>query len=203
MSRALLASARALALSAVVLSAIVLAGPTLGRADDAEPQRSIERDGRGLVFGAAASFLLGLTPLTNVDSPDQPGLSPGFSAQGRFGVELPPGIAIALVGGGGMMGSTTGPVPLFLRAAAELRYTLDLEVVRPFVSVAGGFLMLKAGPNLRATFTAEGSLGLEIPLAPWVSLEVSVGAEVIAPGDAIREVMVFAMLPRVGAGFSY
>ena len=192
----------ALALGAV-LAWCVPSSPA--RADDADGSRtpSIERDGRGLVFGVAGAFLLGMTPLTNIDSPDQPALSPGFSAQGRFGVELPPGIALAIVGGGGMMGSTTGPVPLFLRAAAELRYTLDLSVVRPFASVALGFLMLKAGLNLRATFTSEASLGVEIPLAPWACLEVSVGAEVIAPGDAVREVMVFALLPRVGAGFSY
>lgn len=196
-------SLRALVL-ATALAVGSSVGPGAARADDGVEQApSIERDGRGLVFGVSGAFLLGLTPLTNVDSPAQPALSPGFSAQGRFGVELPPGIAIALVGGGGMMGSTSGPVPLFLRAAAELRYTIDLHEVRPFLSIAGGFLMLKAGPNLRATFTSEASLGLEITLAPWAALEVSVGAEVIVPGDALREVMVFAMLPRVGAGFSY
>jgi hypothetical protein len=63
--------------------------------------------------------------------------------------------------------------------------------------------MLKAGLNLRATFTSEAALGLDIPIASWAAIEASVGAEVIVPGDALRDAMVFAILPRVGAGFRY
>lgn len=168
-----------------------------------EPALSIERDGRGLVYGASAAFLLGATPLSTVDVPGQPSLQPGWSVHGRFGLELPPGIAVSLLVGGGGLAAAQGSVPLFLRALADLRYTLDLGDVRPFASAAAGFMMIKAGPNLRATFTCEASAGIDIALAPWAALEVSVGLEVIAPGDALREVMIFAMLPRIGAGFRY
>lgn len=192
---------RGAGLALIALLALI-APPGVTRADDAAEPR-IERDGRGLVFGMAGAFLLGTTPLTTVEVPEQPSLQPGWSAQGRFGFELPPGIAIALVAGGGGLAAANGSPPLFLRALVDVRYTLDLGPVRPFASVDVGFLMLKAGPNLRATFAGEASVGLDIPLASWAALEVSVGAEVIAPGDALRDVMVFAILPRVGGGFRY
>lgn len=198
----------------LVSVALALGGtmlPCAARAEDeARSSTSISRDGRGLVYGVSGAFLLGLVPTTNVQLavPDQPALQAGWAAYGRFGVELPPGVAIAIVGGGGGLGSAIGPVPLFLRALAEVRYTLDtgpLEALatRPFAAVAAGFLLLKAGPDLRATFTSQASIGLELSLAPWAVLEASIGAEVIAPGDALREVLVLALLPQIGAGFSY
>lgn len=189
----------------VALIASVTLGTSRVRADDETepPNPSIERDGRGLVYGASAGFLLGTTPLTTVDVPDQPALQPGWAVHGRFGLELPPGIAIALIVGGGGLAAANGSPPLFLRALAEVRYTLDLGDVRPFASAAGGFFMMKAGPNLRATFTCEASLGIDIPLAPWAAIEGSVAVEVLAPGDALRDVMVLAVLPRIGAGFRY
>ncbi|MBN8616614.1 MAG: hypothetical protein J0L92_38870 [Deltaproteobacteria bacterium] len=191
----------------LVIGALVSAIGTssIGHADDETdpPNPTIERDGRGLVFGASGSFLLGATPLTTVDVPDQPVLQPGWAAHGRFGMELPPGIAVALLVGGGGLAAAQGSPPLFLRALAEVRYTLDLGDVRPFASAAGGFFMIKAGPNLRATFTCEASLGIDIPLAPWAAIEGSLAIEVLAPGDALRDVMVFAVLPRIGAGFRY
>lgn len=190
---------RPLAALAVALALV----PMGARADDDEPTPSIEAEGRGLVYGTSGAFLLGLTPLTNVEAPDQPALQPGWAAQGRFGMELPPGIAIALVAGGGGLASVDGAAPLMLRALADVRYTLDLGPVRPFASVGLGFLLLKAGPNLRATFTSEVTLGLDIPIASWAALEASVGVEVIAPGDALRDVMVLAILPRFGVGFRY
>lgn len=191
------------ALAPLAAICVVLALPCLTRADDEPAAPSIEREGRGLVYGASAAFLLGATPLTNVDVADQPELMPAWAVSGRFGLELPQGIAISLVGGGGGMGAANGTPPLFLRALADLRFTIDLGDVRPFASIAGGFLLLKAGPNLRATFTSEASLGIDVALAPWAAIEASVGLEVIAPGDALREVMIFAMLPRIGAGFRY
>jgi hypothetical protein len=194
-------TARSTALGALVALVVAIAAPHAARADDTGP--SIEREGRGLVFGVSGAFLLGATPLTTVDVPDQPSLQPGWSSHGRFGIELPPGIAISLLAGGGGLASANGAAPLFLRALVDLRYTIDLGAVRPFASVAAGFLMLKAGPNLRATFTSEASLGLDIPIASWAAIEASLGVEVIAPGDALREVMVLAILPRIGAGFRY
>ncbi len=197
---------RVLACCLVVGLALGLAvGAPVARADDeeTEPSPSIEREGRGLVYGVSGSFLLATTPLTTVDVPDQPSLLPGWAAHGRFGMELPPGIAIALIVGGGGMAVANGTPPLFLRALAEVRYTIDLGDVRPFASAAGGFFMMKAGPNLRATFTCEASLGIDIPLAPWAAIEGSLAIEVLAPGDALREVMIFAVLPRIGAGFRY
>lgn len=191
---------------------LVLAGlvaltvlPGRASADDEVSVREprIEQEGRGLVFGMSAAFLLGTTPLTTVDVPDQPSLQPAWSAQGRFGFELPPGIAIALVAGGGGMASAQGAPPLFLRALVDVRYTIDLGPVRPFASVGLGFVMLKAGPNLRATFGGEACIGLDIPVASWAAIEASVGAEVVLPGDALRDAMVFAILPRIGAGFRY
>jgi hypothetical protein len=189
-------------LSAVVL-ALTLAVAPGARADGEPGTAPTVGSGRGLVYGMGGAFLLGVTPLTNVEVEDQPALMGGWLGYGRFGVELPPGITIALVAGGGGMGSAVGPVPLFLRALADVRWTIDAGVVRPFVSVAGGFLLLKAGPNLRATLTLQGAVGLEVPIAPWVSLEALVGVEAIMPGDALREVMLFTMLPQVGATFSY
>jgi len=186
---------------ASVLVAALSSSALVARADDASP--SIEREGRGRVYGVGAAFLLGATPLTNVEAPDQPALQPGWAVHGRFGLELPPGIAISLVAGGGALGSAVGPVPLILRVLADVRWTLDAGPVRPFASVAAGFLLLKAGPNLRATFTLQGAIGLDIPIEPWVAVEVSLGVEAIMPGDAIREVMVLAMLPTVGMGFRY
>lgn len=202
--RAVFDRARPALTFAIVCAALALT-PSLSHADDeaAEHTPSIEREGRGLVYGVSGSFLLGTTPLTTVDVPDQPSLSPGWAAHGRFGMELPPGIAIALIVGGGGLAATNGTPPLFLRALAEVRYTLDLGDVRPFASAAGGFFMMKAGPNLRATFTCEASLGIDIPLAPWAAIEGSLAIEVLAPGDALREVMIFAVLPRIGAGFRY
>jgi hypothetical protein len=198
-------SARARACTSLALAGLVaLASPSArAHADDPASEPRIERDGRGLVFGRSAAFLLGTTPLTTVEVPDQPSLQPAWSAQGRFGFELPPGIAIALVAGGGGMASAHGAPPLFLRALVDVRYTIDLGPVRPFASVGVGFLMLKAGPNLRATFGGEATIGVDIPVASWAAIEASVGAEVLVPGDALRDAMVFAILPRVGAGFRY
>jgi len=193
--------ARTIVLCAV--SSAIGSASLIARAEDETANPTIERDGRGLVFGASGSFLLGTTPLTTVDVPDQPALQPGWAAHGRFGMELPPGIAVALLVGGGGLAAAQGSPPLLLRALAEVRYTLDLGDVRPFASAAGGFALIKAGPNLRATFTCEASLGIDIPLAPWAAIEGSLAIEVLAPGDALRDVMVFAVLPRIGAGFRY
>lgn len=186
----------------IATALLVLSTPATADAEEARGE-TIERDGRGMIFGVSGAFLLGATALTPVEAPEQPSLQPGWSSHGRFGLELPPGIAVSLVAGGGGIAAVSGAPPLFLRALVDVRYTLDLGAVRPFVSAGAGFLLVKAGPNLRATFTAEASVGLDIPLAPWAAIEASVGAELVAPGDALREVMIFAMLPRVGVGFHY
>ena len=186
--------------SAVVALALAFAAPA--RADNPRGP-SLADEGRGLVYGPSAGFALTLTPQTNIDVPDQPAIQPAWEGLGRFGFELRSGIAIALLIGGGGISASNGGASLQLRALAELRWTIDTDSVRPYFSVAAGYVILRAGSNLRNTFDAMAFAGIDLPLASWVSLEVAVGAEVIFPGDALREVLVLAMLPRVGALFRY
>lgn len=64
----------------LVLAGLVALAVLPGRASADEevpgPEPRIEQEGRGLVFGMSAAFLLGTTPLTTVDVPDQPSLQP-------------------------------------------------------------------------------------------------------------------------------
>lgn len=187
--------------------------PSVARADDPatreEPREeptdpSIERDGRGLVFGAAAAFLATATPFDPAGSAGAEAAPlPAWAIRGRIGWEFPPGLAIALIAGGGGIVSANTHSNLTLRGLVEARYTLELDAVRPFASVALGLALVKTDTDLRPTFTSEASLGIELPLAPWAALEVSLGLEVMAPGDAWDDVLVLAILPQLGAGFRY
>lgn len=169
----------------------------------ASSSRRAGRQPRGLVFGVAAAHTVSATPLANVEGPDQPPLAPGFAVLGRLGVELVSGVSVALLAGSGAMASSEGPSPLVLRALAEVRVSMDFDALRPFASAGAGFLVLRGGPTFRSTFAAEASVGIAVPVAPWAALETSVGAELAVPGDALREVLVLALLPRLGVEFSY
>jgi len=193
---------KALPSSAVVaLIALPLALTAPAAAQEQEP--SLTEQGRGLVYGPSAGFALTLTPQTNIDVADQPAFQPAWIGLGRFGYELPSGIAISLLIGGGGISATNGGPSLQLRALAELRWTIDTEVVRPYFSVALGYALSRAGTLMRSTLDSLVFAGLDIPIASWVCLDAAVGVEVIFPGDALREVLVLAMLPKVGATFRY
>lgn len=193
-------------LIASALIALPLAFATPALADDhTENPRgpSLAEEGRGLVYGPSAGFALTLTPQTNIDVADQPALQPAWMGLGRFGFELRSGIAIALLIGGGGVSASNGGASLQLRALAEVRWTIDTDSVRPYFSLAAGYVILRAGSALRNTFDAMAFAGIDIPIASWVCLEAAIGTEVIFPGDALREVLVLAMLPQVGASFRY
>ena len=185
--------------AAIIALPLVLAVPA--HAQEREP--SLAEQGRGLVYGPSAGFALTLTPQTNIDVADQPALQPAWIGLGRFGFELPSGIAIALLVGGGGISASNGGASLQLRALAELRWTIDTETVRPYFAVAAGYVISRAGTLMRNTFDSMAFAGVDIPIASWVCLDASVGLEVIFPGDALREVLVLAMLPKVGATFRY
>ncbi len=191
--------------TSLALGSLLASSPA--RADDdrgeAARARSIERDGRGLLYGVSAAFLLGATPLAPLEGEASPAPSPGFVVRGRVGWELPPGITLGLVVGGGGLVSEQGRSTLLLGGLVEGRYTIDVTLVRPFASLALGLALLKEASGLRATFTSEASVGVEVPLAPWAALEASLGAELLAPGDALESALVLAILPRIGVGFRY
>jgi len=185
--------------AAIVALLLALAAPALAQ----ERAPSLAEQGRGLVYGPSAGFALTLTPQTNVDVPDQPAFQPAWYGVGRFGFELPSGIAIALLIGGGGISASNGGASLQLRALAELRWTIDTDSVRPYFSVAAGYVIFRAGSAIRNTLDTMAFAGIDIPIASWVDLEAAIGVEVIFPGDALREVLVLAMLPQVGASFRY
>ena len=187
--------------TALALVALPLALTAPLSAQEREP--SLAEQGRGLVYGPSAGFALTLTPQTNIDVPDQPAFQPAWVGLGRFGFELPSGIAIALLIGGGGISATVGGASLQLRALAELRWTIDTDLVRPYFSVAAGFMISRAGTLMRNTLDSMAFVGIDIPIASWACLDAAVGVEVIFPGDALRDVLVLAMLPKVGATFRY
>lgn len=185
---------RALAVAAL---ALVCSSVGSARADD-----EVDRALADLYWGGGPLLPISVLTVSQPNGALIDVVPPGGGVAMRIGFELG-GFGLELAGGMRAHGVQNGAPLIMAGGGLGLRWAIDVGgPVRPLVMAHGYLWIVTHEGGSGPTFAADAGGGVEIELASWIALEVTVLAEVVAPAEILSDAALF-VTPAVGLVLRY